>query len=209
VLAEDALVPRGLQHPRFVAVPLTADVAALDYAAYLASPDVVRVHSDGRWPVDGFTLAEDLEQVERHWRDHQAHRAFAFTFLTPSRSEGLGCLYLNPLRDYLGRAGAGAELLDLLPAASAMVTFWLRQDQQHTGLAEDVVSSVDGWLRRDWPLDTYLFRVLPGERSSCAALEAHGLPQVDLALPAEPRPYRWFGPATGASGLRRRGGGIV
>jgi RimJ/RimL family protein N-acetyltransferase len=209
VLAEDALVPRGLQHPRFVAVPLTADVAALDYAAYTASPDVIRAHSDGRWPVEDFTLADDLDQVEQHWRDHQAHRAFAFTFLTPPRDEGLGCLYLNPLRDFLGRFGASSQLLGSLPAASAMVTFWLRQDQRDTGLAEDVVRSVDGWLRRDWPLDMYLFRVLRDERSSCAALEAHGLRQVDLALPAETRPYLWFGPATGARSLKRRPAGSV
>ena len=39
-----------------VAVPLTIDVAALDYASYMASPDVIRIHSDGRWPVDRFTL---------------------------------------------------------------------------------------------------------------------------------------------------------
>ena len=63
-------------------------------------------------------------------------------------------------------------------------------------LAEtDVVRAVDQWLRHDWPLDRYLFRVLPDERSSCAALEAHGLQEVDLALRGETRPYRWFGPA--------------
>ena len=193
MLDEDAVVPPELQHPRFVAVPLTAEVAALDYDAYLASPDVIRAHSDGRWPLDGFTIADDLEQVEQHWRDHQARRAFAFALLTPARDEAVGCLYLNPLRDYVERVGASAPLVAALPPASSMVTFWLRQDQQDTGLADEVVRAVDAWLLRDWSLDLHLFRVLPVERSSREALETCGLRRVDLDLPGEKRPYLWFG----------------
>ncbi|MBZ5740166.1 hypothetical protein [Nocardioides mangrovi] len=125
LLAEGA-VPGELRHPRFVAVPLNEETAALDFAAYSASPDVIRVHSDGRWPVD-LDEAADLDQVRDHWADHQARRAFTFTLLTPARDAGLGCLYLNPLRDYLGRASATGETVDELPTASAMVTFWPRQ----------------------------------------------------------------------------------
>lgn len=200
MLDADAVAPLELRHPRFVAVPLRAEVAALDYDAYRSSPDVIRAHSDGRWPIEGFTLADDLEQVEQHWRDHQAHRAFAFALLAPARDEGLGCVYLNPLRDYVERVGASAALVASLPATSAMVTFWLRQDQQHTGLAEEVVRAVDTWLHRDWPLDRHLFRVLPVERSSRAALETCGPHQVELDLPGETRPYLWFGRLDHATG---------
>lgn len=49
-----AAIPSGLRHARFVATPLTTDNAALDHASYTASPDVIRVHSDGRWPVEDF-----------------------------------------------------------------------------------------------------------------------------------------------------------
>jgi hypothetical protein len=104
VLDENAPVPSGLTHPRFVATPLTTEIAALDYAAYLASPDVIRLHSDGRWPVDEFTLSDDLEQVANHQADHENHRAFTFTLLAPCQAEALGCLYLNSLREYLSRA---------------------------------------------------------------------------------------------------------
>jgi RimJ/RimL family protein N-acetyltransferase len=193
VLDGRAPVPDGLVHARFVAVPLTPDVAALDYDAYLSSPDVIRVHSDGRWPVDGFTFEDDLRQVEQHQADHEARRSFAFALLDPSRREGLGCVYLNPLRDYLERVGASPDLVGSLPESSAMVTFWLRQDQQDSGLPEAVATAVDEWLLTAWPFDRHLFRVLPGERSSCAALEALGLPQVRLTLPGESRPYRWHG----------------
>jgi hypothetical protein len=84
VLDDKAVSPEGLRHERFVAVPLTTATAALDYASYMASPDVIRVHSDGRWPVDGFTLADDLELVSQHEDDHHSRRAFTFVLLTPS-----------------------------------------------------------------------------------------------------------------------------
>lgn len=185
-------VPDGLEHARFVAVPLTPEVAAYDYDAYMASPDVIRVHSDGRWQVEGFSLEEDLRQVEQHRLDHLAHRSFAFTLLAPSRDAALGCLYLNPLREYLARVDADPELLASVPSASAMVTFWLRQDQQATDLANVVVAAVDAWLLDAWPLDRALYRVLPEEHASRSALERLGLDSVELVLPGESRPYLWF-----------------
>ncbi|WP_250030943.1 hypothetical protein [Paractinoplanes maris] len=181
-------VPSGLRHARFVATPLTAGVAALDYAAYLASPEVIRVHSDGRWPLDGFTLADDLVLVARHQDDHENRRAFTFVLLTPALDEALGCLYLNPLDEYLTRVRA----VGAFPATAAMVTFWLRQDQQDTGLAEAVTEAVDDWLRTGWPLATHLFRVLPAELSSRRALERLDLEPVHLTLPGDQRPYLWY-----------------
>ena len=192
MIDQRAPLPTGLRHERFVAVPLTSATAALDYSAYVASPDVIRTHSDGRWPVEGFTLADDLELVAVHEDEHRRRRAFTFVLLTPSETEALGCLYLNPLRDYLVRTGAPRQVIDGTPRDSAMVTFWLRQDHRTTGLADDVVEAVDAWLRDEWPLERALFRVLPAERGSRSALERLGLGRVELELPGEPRPYLWF-----------------
>jgi hypothetical protein len=192
MLDETAQIPSGLRHERFVATPLTAVTAALDYASYMASPEVIRVHSDGRWPIEGFTLSDDLELVAKHQADHENRRAFTFVLLAPSLSEALGCLYVNPLRDYLQRAEADAQLLDAVPPASAMVTFWLRQDQQETGLADVVVEAVNDWLLTEWPLATHFFRVLPAERSSCIALDRLNLRKTRLHLPGDTRPYVWY-----------------
>lgn len=92
MLDETESIPSGLRHERFVATPLTTVTAALDYASYTASPDVIRIHSDGRWPVEGFTFADDLELVSRHQADHENRRAFTFVLLAPSLDEALGCL---------------------------------------------------------------------------------------------------------------------
>ncbi|MGX6606145.1 hypothetical protein ACWKSP_29070 [Micromonosporaceae bacterium Da 78-11] len=86
-------------------------------------------------------------------------------------------------------------MVEAFPATSAMVTFWVRQDQQDTGLAEAVAGAVNHWLLSDWPLEMHLFRVLPDERSSRMALEGLGLTQVHLTLPGDERPYLWYQPA--------------
>ena len=193
MIDDDADLPVELQHPRFTATPLTADVAALDYAAYMASPDVIRAHSDGRWPLEGFTLSDDLELVAQHQADHASRRAFTFVLLAPSRAEALGCVYLNSLPGYLQRAGAATELLDRVPRPSAMVTFWIRQDLLDTGLPEAVAEAVDEWLLTAWPFAMHLFRVLPAEVSSVRALDRLPLPQTRLELAAEERPFLWYG----------------
>lgn len=65
MLGLGAPVPHRLQNASFVAKPLTTDLATADYASYMASPDVIRVHSDGRWPIDGFTLQQNLKQAAK------------------------------------------------------------------------------------------------------------------------------------------------
>lgn len=185
-------VPLGLRHERFLATPLVREVAELDYASYMASPQVIGVHSDGRWPVEDFRLEDDLELVAKHQADHQARRAFTFVLLAPTRAEALGCLYLNPLRDYLCRVRADAGFVDGLPTASAMVTFWLRQDQQETELADVVVEAVNDWLKTEWPLRLCIFRILPNEWSSREALDRLNLERIELTLPGEKRPYLWY-----------------
>jgi hypothetical protein len=87
VLDPGVVAPVELVHERFVATPLTVTNAALDHDAYMVSPDVIRVHSDARWPHHGFTLADDLQLVAKHEADHEARRAFTFVLLAPSKTE--------------------------------------------------------------------------------------------------------------------------
>jgi RimJ/RimL family protein N-acetyltransferase len=194
VLNASKPVPSGLMHPTFNAAPLTVANANLDYAAYMASPEVIRTHSAGRWPVEGLTVEEDRELIATHQADHEAWRAFAFTLLNPDGDQGVGCLYLNPLHAYLARVGADRATRDRFPVASALVTFWIRQDRQQTELPRAVVAAVNAWIVAAWPLDAHLFRILPDEHSSRAALERAGLRPVALVLPGEMLPYLWYGP---------------
>jgi hypothetical protein len=60
------------------------------------------------------------------------------------------------------------------------------------------VEAVHSWLRNDWALEMHVFRILPTERSSSAALERLNLTKTELVLPGEERPYLWYH-AAGAS----------
>jgi RimJ/RimL family protein N-acetyltransferase len=185
MLRPGATPPTGLRADAFTIEPLTPANAELDYECYLASPDVIRIHSDGRWPTDGFTLADDIAAAAQHEIDHQAGTSFAFVLLNPSRDQALGCVYLNP-------SPPG------LPSASAKVTFWIRQDRQHTDLPRAVVERMNRWLVDDWPLDAHVFRILPTETSSRSALESIGCQAVAIQQADEPRPYLWFVPPDNA-----------
>ncbi|MBW6435585.1 hypothetical protein KZ829_17735 [Actinoplanes hulinensis] len=170
-----------LRHDDFHAVPLTTALVELDYAAYMASPDVIRGHSDGRWPVDGFTLEQDLAQLARHEEDHRAGRAHAFALLDPAHAVSLGCLYLNPMRE---------RLRDCFPEGAPMVTFWIRQDRED--LTATVARAVHDWLLTAWPFPAHVFRILPGEHASRVALAGLGLRGRVLSPALEPRPHLWF-----------------
>lgn len=192
MLCNSSEAPRQLIHTDFTARPLSLRNFELDYAAYTASPDVIRRHSDGLWPVEGFTLAKDRELVEKHEADHKAGRAFTFVLLDPNEEESLGCLYLNPLADYLDRVGAQPVIRESYGPASAMVTFWLRQDLESADRARTVAEAVDGWIRDEWPLDAHVFRVLPTERCSVTGLQAAGFDLLALSLPGQHSGYLWF-----------------
>ncbi len=194
VLRPGCVPPAGLVAEAVTAVPLSAANVDLDYAAYMASPDIIGTHSDGRWPVDGFTLEQDAKEVAVHEADHAAGVAFTFLLGDPHCRQSVGCLYLRPLHPYLDRAGATASTRRAFPDASALVTFWLRQDRQE--LARPVAAAVSSWLLAEWPLDACVFRILPDEQSSRAALEGLGPRRVALNLPGEHRPYLWFQPGS-------------
>jgi hypothetical protein len=189
-------VPSELTGDGFVAVPLTAEYAELDHAAYVASPDVIAAHSDGRWPVDGFTVDDNLGLVAHHAAAHAAGDAYTFLLLDPARSESLGCLYVNPLHEYLARVGASAETRAAFPSAAAMVMFWIRQDLQTSGLLTRFVAALNDWLLHDWPLDTHVFRLLPAETASLQAVLTLPVHRIQLTLTDETRPYVWYQPST-------------
>jgi RimJ/RimL family protein N-acetyltransferase len=182
-----------LRRPAFIATPLTTELIELDFDAYMASPEVIRVHSDGRWPTGGFTRDDDRRLIARHQADHEARRAFTFLLLDPARREAVGCLYLNPLHDYLVRTGASKATMRRFPAGTMMVTYWIRQDRRGSGLSAAVAEGVNAWLLKDWPLEAHLFRFLPAEDETREAVERLALRPVKLALPGEPRPYLWYG----------------
>lgn len=187
----DRAVPETLRTPEFVLRQLCLAVAELDYAAYTGSPDVIRDHSGGLWPVTGYTLDDERRELAQHEERHAARQDFSFILLTPDESAALGCVYILPLAPFLQRYPTpAASATD----ASAIITFWVRQEYQRSTLPEGVVAAVDAWVRTEWPFDEHLFRVNPAERRSLAALVACGLRvRFETTLDRPPHRYLFFG----------------
>lgn len=175
--------PAELQTEHFVLRPLEPAAAALDYAAYVASPETIRIHSCGRWPMEGFTLDEESELLRQHDERHRAHKDFAFVLLNSDETEGLGCVYVLPLQPFLQRAQAPEELRTTLATTEAIITFWVRQDLAPSALPQELVAALISWLTNSWPLHGWVFRAIREETSSIQALEANALRRLGEITP--------------------------
>lgn len=198
----DTPVPAELRGEGFVARPLSVAYATQDYAAYIGSPDTIRVHSGGQWKLGGYTREEHLAELRDHERRHAAREDFAYILLDPAERDGLGCVYLLPLRQFLRRVGAPAETLAAFPEGAAMVTFWVRQGWEAELLDAGVlVPALRDWLRDTWRFPRVVFRANPEEERSLAALEASDARRTALrrlyalATPEPPHLYLLLGDA--------------
>ena len=173
----------------FGLAPLTGELVDLDTRAYLESPDAITSHSAGRWPVKGFTRVENLRLIEGHEREHEAGEAFTYALLSPARDREWGCVYLRPLRSFLDRSGTTLALDPSVILDAAIVTLWLIDDTVNRPAVDEVLASLEAWLRT-WRPDAAIFRCLPAETEIFDALTKAGLSQINAAQ--QELPYLWF-----------------
>jgi hypothetical protein len=133
-LVSDAFdVPERLSEREFTLRPLRGTDAQSDYEAVMESQERLRAGSPSGWPRSGFTLAENLADLEKHEAEFVDRVAFAYTMVDPSEQRTLGCVYVNPST-----------------VADADVHMWVR-DSEAERLTPRLFATVDAWLRRDWP----------------------------------------------------------
>jgi hypothetical protein len=168
---DDATVPVELRTDAFVLRPLRAADAALDYEAVMATQESLRQRTAGRWPRSGFTLAENLEDLEGHEADFQAHRGFTYTVLEPEDTRCLGCVYVYPLED----DGGDGEIRD----NEAVVWFWVRPDGVAADLDRRLLAALVPWLRSDYAFTRVVFRVWTTDARQMALMSETGMRVVD------------------------------
>jgi len=101
-------------------------------------------YPDGRWPRE-MSLAENLNDLERHAKDFAEGRGFTYTVLD-SGDDVVGCLYIYPCTD-------GVH--------DATVQSWLRESE--AGNDEAFRQAVAEWLVSDaWPFTRPLYEPLLG-----------------------------------------------
>lgn len=182
----DAPVPAGLRTDEFVLRMLAGADVALDYDAVMASKDILHLRSGGSWPRDGFTLAENLADLQEHEADFYARRGFTYTIMRPDEAECLGCLYIYPLDVILRRMGVKAGEAAVVSAAGddgvAEASFWVRQERIADDLDIRVLAALLPWLRHDFAFSRLYLRAFEREQRHVAIFAEAGL-RVVAAYP--------------------------
>ena len=170
---EAVAVPAGLRTDEFMLRMLQATDVALDYDAVMASKDILHLRSGGSWPRDGFTLAENLADLQEHEADFHARRGFTYTIMTPDETQCLGCLYIYPLRVILNRLGV--EEAEPEDERVAEASFWVRQARVADDLDKRVLAALLPWLRHDFAFSRLYLRAFERERRHVAIFAQAGL----------------------------------
>ena len=205
----DAAVPDELRTDECLLRPLRATDVELDYDAVIASRELLLVGSGGRWPAAGFSLADNLADLERHEREHEERVAFTYTVLMPDGARCLGCVYINPLRPMLRRlarrgtyaAAPGEEdRADDDPAwrdardDEAVVSFWVRPEGVTHDLDRRLLAALLAWFEREWAFSRVAFMAHRNQRRELQVFEDAGLRRrYTVETPQEPRAYHIYG----------------
>ena len=138
---DNFVIPQILETEHFRLRMLSVDDVEKDYEAVMETQ--ARFHSMGyAWPREGFTLAENLADLERHQREFLNREAFAYTVVALDESRVLGCLYINP-----------AEKDDI----NARVSMWVWQSEYAKGLDPILFREVKKWINSAWPFRKVIY----------------------------------------------------
>ncbi len=133
---DDFEVPTSLETDCFRLRMLSVDDVEKDYEAVIESRELLHMMFGGPWPRSGFTLEENLADLERHQKEFFSRQAFAYTVVSLDETRVLGCVYIDP-----------PETTD----SDAVVVMWVRQTEYDKGLDEILFNTVRDWISSDWP----------------------------------------------------------
>jgi hypothetical protein len=175
----DAIVPETLRTEEFLVRPLKATDVVLDYDAVITSRAELLLHSDGRWPREGFTLEENLADLVRHEQEHLDRVAFTYTVMNPTGTECLGCIYIHPLKLLLQRADISVEHI---PDESAYVSFWVRQSRLPDNLDRQLLQALISWFQAEWAFSQVTFFARKAQARQIQLFEDTGM-RLEYMMP--------------------------
>lgn len=179
-----AAIPATLTTPEFVLRPLTADHAALDFAAVMASRDTLRMWSSSEWPADDFTIDDNRADLDGHQAEHETVEAFTYTVLSPDESRCLGCVYIKP------------NTIDLLMPEDfdALVRFWVVPEAASDGFDTLLLADLRDWLRTESSFGRVYYHTNLDDAHQQTLFEEAGLVRVaDVEIPGRNGRYVVFG----------------
>ncbi|MFQ5980794.1 MAG: hypothetical protein ACE5OZ_21870 [Candidatus Heimdallarchaeota archaeon] len=148
---EDQVVPEKLEADPFLIRPLRATDVELDYQAVIASRENLLMRTGGRWPKVGFTIEENLSDLEYHEAQHDARNEFTYTVLNMEASECLGCIYIYPLEKSLKDSITEEDLASLkIKDYEAYMTCWVIPAAIEQGWDKRLLEVLREWFAEDW-----------------------------------------------------------
>jgi hypothetical protein len=166
--------PDGLAAEDFILEPLRVSHVEADFAAVMASREMLRRWGGGKWPADDFTLQGNLEDLAMHEREHEAGEAFTYTVLSPDGRECLGCVYIKPLAVWLAEARISAGELETVGDNEAVLRFWARQDRLDEELDERLLARLLSWIAESWAFRRVLYQANENDSRQVALLAGRG-----------------------------------
>lgn len=137
--------PTSLETPKLHLEPLHPDHTEYDYAALMSSREhLQRTLHWGSWPRVDFTLAENRDDLERHWKEFEAREAYAFTVLAADRARCVGCVYVQPISTKIRTPGEAVD------ENAARLSYWVIESELENDLDGALLQSVTQWLERAW-----------------------------------------------------------
>lgn len=191
---EDFEIPDELVTDMFLIRPLLGTHVELDYAAVMESKEFLRKWDQSSWPADDFTLADNLEDLERHEREHINRESFTFTVMNPAETECLGCIYIFPLTaHWLSKAETTPIGATEWADYEAVILFWIRQSRLAEALDRKLLDILRAWFEQEWTFDGYLFLTNEQFEQQVAMFEGTNLQlQLEVKLPKQPGKYRAY-----------------
>lgn len=180
---DDAPVPEMLRTEEFLLRPLRATDVRLDYDAVISSRAELLLGSGGTWPREGFTLEENLVDLQRHEQEHRDRVAFTYTIMNLEETECLGCLYIVPPERLIVSDGEGDESLS---ERTAFVSFWVRHSRLADGLDRRLLQALIPWFQNEWAFLRVLFIAQQIEERYIQLFEEMGLRFLYRLRPRQP-----------------------
>jgi hypothetical protein len=117
-----------------------------------------------------------------HEAEHMDGTAYAYAVLDQEGERELGCVYLRPLGEYLERTGTHVHDSRVDPERTAIVTFWLIDDQDLRPSTAEILRCIRQWVTRWRAADPV---------SPLAALAAAS-DLRPITMTGQELPYLWF-----------------
>ncbi|MHA2332478.1 MAG: hypothetical protein ACXAEU_10670 [Candidatus Hodarchaeales archaeon] len=148
---ESKSVPDILETKEFLIRPLRTTDVELDYKAVIANRANLLKRTNGRWPKDGFTIKENLEDLRYHEEQQKERNEFTYTIMNLTETECLGCIYIHPLEESLKKNMRKKDISSLnIKNHEALVTFWVTPIATKQKLDKLLIEELKRWFMEEW-----------------------------------------------------------